>query len=208
MLPTPLPCFQSVIVPTYATFSDTFKVFLIVVMTSFAISETLALAPDFAKGGHALRSFFATVDREPVILPDDPTAEIVPADSSSIKGEIDLKHVRFAYPTRPDVILFDDFSLHVPAGRSLALVGRSGSGKSSVVSLIERFYDPLAGRVCVDGRDIRTFHLRSLRTHIGLVSQEPALFNVRCVVEADGSEDRMLWDGMISFLKCLMRHDL
>ena len=116
--------------------------------------------------------------------------------------------MRFAYPTRPDVILFDDFSLHVPAGRSLALVGRSGSGKSSVVSLIERFYDPLAGRVCVDGRDIRTFHLRSLRTHIGLVSQEPALFNVRCVVEADGSEDRMLWDGMISFLKCLMRHDL
>ena len=171
--------YMTTIIPAYGTFDECFKVFMVLIMTSFAIAETLTLAPDFVKGGAAIASFFDVVDREPQILPDDPTAEIVPVDASSVKGEIDLKHVRFAYPTRPDVILFDDFNLHVPAGRSLALVGRSGSGKSSVVSLIERFYDPLAGRVCVDGRDIRTFHLRSLRTHIGLVSQEPALFNMR-----------------------------
>ena len=174
-----IPPVQSILIPKYASFATTFKVYMIMVFTALAVSDTLAMMPDFAKAGLALKTFFSSLDRTPEIIPDDPTAEIVPVDASSVKGEIDLKHVRFAYPTRPDVILFDDFNLHVPAGRSLALVGRSGSGKSSVVSLIERFYDPLAGRVCVDGRDIRTFHLRSLRTHIGLVSQEPMLFNVR-----------------------------
>lgn len=64
----------------------------------------------------------------------------------------------------------------VPVGKTVALVGASGSGKSSVVALVERFYDPQGGAVCIDGKDIRSYNLRALRTHIGLVSQEPALF--------------------------------
>ncbi|CAI5997677.1 unnamed protein product [Closterium sp. NIES-65] len=156
------------------TFDDVFKVFMVLIMSSFAIAETLTLAPDLAKGGYAIKSFFAVLDRRTKIVPDDPTAEVV----ESVKGEIELKHVRFAYPTRPDVVLFDDFSLKVPAGKTVALVGPSGSGKSSVISLIERFYDPLAGKVLVDGKDVKSVHLRSLRSFVGLVSQEPALFAV------------------------------
>ena len=80
------------------------------------------------------------------------------------------------YPARPDVLVFDSVSISIPAGKTVALVGESGSGKSTVISLIERFYDPLSGQVLVDGRDIRQLNLKWLRGHIGLVSQEPALF--------------------------------
>lgn len=66
--------------------------------------------------------------------------------------------------------------LQIPVGKTVALVGSSGSGKSSVVALIERFYDPQAGRVTIDGKDVKDYNLRLLRGHIGLVSQEPALF--------------------------------
>ncbi len=69
------------------------------------------------------------------------------------------------------------FSLTIPAGQTVALVGESGSGKSTIVGLIERFYDPLEGRVLLDGRDLRAYNLRWLRGRVGLVSQEPLLFS-------------------------------
>ena len=68
------------------------------------------------------------------------------------------------------------FNLRVPAGRTVALVGGSGSGKSTVIALLERFYDPAAGEVTLDGVDIRRLRLKWLRAQMGLVSQEPALF--------------------------------
>ena len=79
------------------------------------------------------------------------------------------------------VAVLQQFSLVIPAGRMVALVGESGSGKSSVVSLLQRFYDPQGGAVLLDGRDMRTLQLRWLRSQMGLVSQEPALFaaNIR-----------------------------
>ncbi|PIA58601.1 hypothetical protein AQUCO_00500500v1 [Aquilegia coerulea] len=73
-------------------------------------------------------------------------------------------------------MIFNDFNLKVQAGKSMTLVGSSGSGKSSVVSLLLCYYDPLAGMVMIDGKDIRKLKLKSLRKHIGLVQQEPALF--------------------------------
>ncbi|KAI5403667.1 hypothetical protein KIW84_051001 [Lathyrus oleraceus] len=76
----------------------------------------------------------------------------------------------------PEVKILNDFSLNVSAGKTIALVGSSGSGKSTVVSLIERFYDPTSGQVMLDGQDIKTLKLKWLRQQIGLVSQEPALF--------------------------------
>ena len=109
---------------------------------------------------------------QPNIEPNDPDAEPV----ENIHGEIALSHVNFSYPTRPDVIVFKDFNLRIPAGHSQALVGASGSGKSSVIALIERFYDPISGKVMIDGKDIRRLNLQALRRKIGLVQQEPVLF--------------------------------
>ncbi|KAL2505087.1 ABC transporter family protein [Abeliophyllum distichum] len=88
-------------------------------------------------------------------------------------------------------MVFIGFSINIEAGKSTALVGQSGSGKSTIIGLIERFYDPLKGAVKIDGRDIRSYHLRSLRKHIALVSQEPALFagTIRQNIMYGASED-------------------
>lgn len=95
---------------------------------------------------------------------------------SKVEGEIKFKNVMFSYPSRPNVLIFTKLSLDIPPGKVVALVGGSGSGKSTVISLIERFYDPLSGQILLDGTDIRQLHLKWLRQQIGLVNQEPALF--------------------------------
>jgi len=93
-----------------------------------------------------------------------------------VEGHIELQNIQFVYPARPDVVIFKNFNLTVRVGQTVAMVGQSGSGKSTIIGLIERFYDPVKGKVLIDGRDIKTLNLQSLRRHIGLVSQEPTLF--------------------------------
>ncbi|KAH9321735.1 hypothetical protein KI387_016374 [Taxus chinensis] len=95
----------------------------------------------------------------------------------SIEGHIAFKNVSFYYPSRSQVPVLRKFSISVESGTTLALVGASGAGKSSVIALIERFYDPQHGQVLIDGRDIKHYNLRWLRKHIGLVQQEPLLFS-------------------------------
>ena len=107
---------------------------------------------------------------EPIAIADSPNAVALPP----LSQEVRLENVTFQYEGRPPVL--KDFNLSVPAGSHLAIVGRSGSGKSTVVNLLLRFYDPASGRVCFDGRDIREATLDSLRQQIGLVSQESFLF--------------------------------
>ncbi|KAH9740064.1 ABC transporter B family member 19 [Citrus sinensis] len=155
-----------------STFSKVIKVFVVLVVTANSVAETVSLAPEIIRGGESVGSVFSILDRSTRIDPDDPDAEPV----ETIRGEIELRHVDFAYPSRPDVVVFKDFNLRIRAGQSQALVGASGSGKSSVIALIERFYDPTAGKVMIDGKDIRRLNLKSLRLKIGLVQQEPALF--------------------------------
>ncbi|KAI8533911.1 hypothetical protein RHMOL_Rhmol10G0047400 [Rhododendron molle] len=155
-----------------STFSQIVKVVVILVMAASSFAETLALAPEIIGGSQAIGSIFSIIDRSTKIDAEDPDAE--PVDS--VRGEIELCHVDFSYPLRPNVLVFKDFNLRIQAGQSQALVGESGSGKSSVIALIERFYDPLAGTVMIDGKDIKRLNLKSLRLKIGLVSQEPALF--------------------------------
>ncbi|OEL31856.1 ABC transporter B family member 19 [Dichanthelium oligosanthes] len=155
-----------------STFSKVIKVFVVLVITANSVAETVSLAPEIVRGGESIRSVFAILNSRTRIDPDEPDTEQV----ESVRGDIDFRHVDFAYPTRPDVMVFKDFSLRIRAGQSQALVGASGSGKSTVIALIERFYDPLAGRVMIDGKDIRRLNLKSLRLKIGLVQQEPVLF--------------------------------
>lgn len=93
-----------------------------------------------------------------------------------VDGHIQFKDLTFSYPSRPDVVIFDKLNLNIPAGKIVALVGGSGSGKSTVISLIERFYEPISGVVLLDGNNILDLDLKWLRGQIGLVNQEPALF--------------------------------
>uniref|UniRef100_A0A8C0FXD3 Uncharacterized protein n=1 Tax=Chelonoidis abingdonii TaxID=106734 RepID=A0A8C0FXD3_CHEAB len=103
-----------------------------------------------------------------------------------LKGEIEFKDIHFSYPSRPDVKILKGLNLKVQSGKTIALVGSSGCGKSTAIQLLQRFYDPVQGEITLDGRDIRTLNIKWLREHIGLVSQEPILFAVipiRCCRE-------------------------
>ncbi|MQL96681.1 hypothetical protein Taro_029358 [Colocasia esculenta] len=153
-----------------ASFKSVMKSFMVLIVTALAMGETLALAPDIIKGNQMVASVFEILDRMTEIAGD------AGEEVDKVEGVIEMKKVDFCYPSRPDMIIFKDFDLKVKAGRSMALVGASGSGKSTVLSLILRFYDPAAGKVLIDGRDIKKLSLKSLRKHIGLVQQEPALF--------------------------------
>lgn len=101
--------------------------------------------------------------------------DILPNDL--IKGDIEFKNVYFAYPTRSQQMILKGFNLNIPAGKTVAIVGASGNGKSTVVSLLERFYDVKDGSITIDGHDIRSLDPSWLRGKIlGLISQEPVLF--------------------------------
>ncbi|KAJ4785049.1 ABC transporter B family member 1 [Rhynchospora pubera] len=154
-------------------FSKTIRVFMVLMVSANGAAETLTLAPDFIKGGRAMHSVFETIDRKTEIEPDEPESIPVP---DRLRGEVELKHVDFSYPSRPDVSIFRDLTLKARAGKTLALVGPSGCGKSSVLALILRYYEPNSGRVLIDGKDIRKYNLKSLRQAIAVVPQEPFLF--------------------------------
>ncbi|KAH0643928.1 hypothetical protein KY289_034902 [Solanum tuberosum] len=152
------------------SFKAVMKSFMVLIVTALAMGETLAMAPDLIKGNQMVASVFEVLDRKTEIVTD--SGEEVTA----VEGTIEFKDVEFCYPARPDVHIFRDFNMRLHAGKSMAIVGQSGSGKSSVLALILRFYDPISGKVIIDGKDIRKLKLNSLRKHIGLVQQEPALF--------------------------------
>ena len=96
---------------------------------------------------------------------------------SSVSGHIEVRDVDFAYPSAPDKMVCNNYSLSVPAGQTVALCGSSGAGKSTIIQLLERFYDPSGGVVMLDGVDIKTLNVRWLRAQFGYVGQEPVLFS-------------------------------
>jgi len=127
---------------------------------------------DIATANHAAARFFAT------------TARVSPIDPSSVEGQtlkdvsgtVAVRDVAFAYPSAPEHLVCKGYSITIPAGQTVALCGPSGSGKSTIIQLIERFYDPQGGVVMLDGVDIKTLNVRWLRSQLGLVGQEPVLF--------------------------------
>ncbi|CAK7338360.1 unnamed protein product [Dovyalis caffra] len=151
-----------------------FQAFLILLFTAYVIAEAGSMTNDLSKGGNAIRSVFAILDRKSEI---DPNNSRGASDiKKKLKGQVELNNVFFAYPTRPDQMIFKGLNLKIDAGKTVALVGPSGSGKSTIIGLIERFYDAMKGTVLIDGQDIKSYNLRLLRSHIALVSQEPTLF--------------------------------
>ena len=94
-----------------------------------------------------------------------------------LMGKISLKDVDFRYPSRPENLVCDKYCLEIEAGQTVALVGESGSGKSTIVNLVQRFYDPLGGSILLDGHDLKTLNVRWLRSRIAMVGQEPKLFS-------------------------------
>ncbi|KAI0128530.1 P-loop containing nucleoside triphosphate hydrolase protein [Xylariales sp. AK1849] len=151
------------------------KVLIIMMSVMIGAFNLGNVAPNIQAFGTAVAAaakIFSTIDRD---SPLDPTVE-TGEKPEHVEGTIRLVNVKHIYPSRPDVVVMKDVSLEIPAGKTTALVGASGSGKSTIVGLVERFYDPVGGKVYLDGHDVSTLNLRWLRQHISLVSQEPTLF--------------------------------
>ncbi|MBA0872911.1 hypothetical protein Goshw_023097 [Gossypium schwendimanii] len=149
------------------------KEYMVFSFATFALVEPFGLAPYILKRRKSLTSVFEIIDRVPEIEPDENSALKPP----NVYGSIELKNVDFCYPTRPEMLVLSNFSLKVNGGQTVAVVGVSRSGKSTIISLIERFYDPVAGQILLDGRDLKLYNLRWLRNHLGLVQQEPIIFS-------------------------------
>ncbi|KAJ4718785.1 ABC transporter B family protein [Melia azedarach] len=120
------------------TFSDVFRVFFALTFANFAISRSGFFATDASKAQSAIASVFAILDRKSKIDSSDESGITI----EDIKVEIEFHHVGFKYPTRSDIQIFRDLCLAIRSGKTVALVGESGSGKSTVISLLQRFYDP------------------------------------------------------------------
>ncbi|KAK3154339.1 hypothetical protein QOZ80_2BG0189270 [Eleusine coracana subsp. coracana] len=149
-----------------------FVVTALIVVGGLSLGSALSNVKYFSEATAAAERIQEMIRRVPKI----DSASDAGAELANVAGEVEFKNVQFCYPSRPGNPVFVDFSLRVPAGRTVALVGTSGSGKSTVIALLERFYDPSAGVVTLDGVDIRRLRLKWLRAQMGLVSQEPVLF--------------------------------
>ena len=130
----------------------------------------------FSQTSTAAVRIFELLDEPVTIQSPAPSASASRAVPTVTRGEVDFDAVSFAYPTS-NARALHEVTLHVPAGRSLAIVGETGSGKSTLIHLMGRFYDVTSGCVRVDGRDVRDYDLAELRRHIGMVAQDTLLFS-------------------------------
>lgn len=146
-----------------ASSGDVITVIFSIMIAAFALGMTSDQLQAMGKATSAASKLFEAIDRVPPIDSASP-AGLRP---DTIHGSISFENVSFHYPSRPEVPILKSFSMQFPPSQSVALVGASGSGKSTIVSLIERFYDPVGGTVRVDGHDIRDLNLKWLRQQIG-----------------------------------------
>eukprot|EP00978_Attheya_sp_CCMP212_P025132 scaffold80393_cov53-Attheya_sp.AAC.4 len=152
--------------------------------------ETLNLFQSYSsliKSSGAGDKVFSLLDRSPP-PPGTGSREVNDADifdddqddhmhGKTAQNSVQLRNVEFAYPSRRSHHVLRGLTLDIPAGKTVALVGSSGCGKSTCVGLLQRFYDPLKGNVLIDGVDLRTLNIKTHRRHIGIVTQDPVLFS-------------------------------
>ncbi|NXM14868.1 ABCBB protein, partial [Ploceus nigricollis] len=154
-------------------YSFVFRVISAIVTSGTALGRASSYTPNYAKAKTSAARFFQLVDRLPKISVYSEKGE----KWDDFKGSIEFLNCKFTYPSRPDIQVLKGLSISVKPGQTLAFVGSSGCGKSTSVQLLERFYDPEKGSVLIDGHDSKNVNVQFLRSKIGIVSQEPVLFD-------------------------------
>ncbi|KAJ9596539.1 hypothetical protein L9F63_012438, partial [Diploptera punctata] len=148
---------------------DVFRVFFAMAFSAQSIGQTTAYLQDYTKARLSAENIFQ--------LMDHPSSVVDGTSKPEINGKIHFNAVHFWYPSRSTISVLRGLSLNIEKGQTIALVGASGSGKSTIVALLERFYEPSSGQIMVDENDIRNINSSHLRKHIGIVTQEPVLFD-------------------------------
>uniref|UniRef100_A0A667Z1D1 ATP-binding cassette, sub-family B (MDR/TAP), member 4 n=1 Tax=Myripristis murdjan TaxID=586833 RepID=A0A667Z1D1_9TELE len=154
-------------------FESVFLVISAVLYGAMAVGEANSFTPNYAKAKMSASHLIMLMNREPAI--DNLSEEGESPDK--FDGNVRFEAVRFNYPSRSDVPILQGLNLKVSKGETLALVGSSGCGKSTTIQLLERFYDPREGTVMLDKRDVKELNIHWLRAQMGIVSQEPVLFD-------------------------------
>ncbi|XP_061464554.1 bile salt export pump isoform X2 [Rhineura floridana] len=154
-------------------YSYVFRVISSIVTSGTALGKASSYTPNYAKAKIAAARFFQLVDRIPRISVYSDAG----AKWDNFRGSIEFLNCKFTYPSRPNIKVLNGLSVSVKSGQTLAFVGSSGCGKSTSVQLLERFYDPEEGKVLIDGHDTKKVNVHFLRSKIGIVSQEPVLFD-------------------------------
>lgn len=150
-------------------------VFTVVLSVTLGATSTMLVLPQLqsiTNASSAASELFSIIDKPSLLDPLSPEG----MQPTSFTGEIQIRDLRFAYPTRPTAQVLQGLDLSIPAGKMTALVGPSGCGKSTLVGLLERWYQPASGQILVDGHDIAEYNTKWLRSNFRLVQQEPILF--------------------------------
>mmetsp|Transcript_6128 Transcript_6128/g.9828 ORF Transcript_6128/g.9828 Transcript_6128/m.9828 type:complete len:587 (-) Transcript_6128:1564-3324(-) len=145
-----------------------------VMLGAFGIGNTQSVLKIIQEAQIGAKLAYDVIDNVPDVNPDEEGEKVQRQD---LRGRIEFRNISFNYPSRKELRVLNNFSAVFEAGKTTAIVGASGSGKSSIIQLIERFYDPAAGEILLDGKNIIELDLRSMRQCIGYVGQEPILFN-------------------------------
>eukprot|EP00833_Pecoramyces_ruminatium_P010171 jgi/Orpsp1_1/1184203/evm.model.c7180000088470.1 len=154
-------------------YGDVLSVFMGIMMGSMTLSNIAMSLGEISQASAAAVTLFNIIEKEPSIKLNEGIVPEKPLD-----GTIEFQDVHFNYPSRPDVEVLKGISFKCNPGQTVALVGSSGSGKSTSIQLLERYYNKSSGRILIDGRDIEDYNVQWLRSQIGIVSQEPTLFDV------------------------------
>ncbi|KAL4636196.1 bile salt export pump-like isoform X1 [Arapaima gigas] len=186
-------------------FSLVFRVISAIVTSGTALGRASSYTPDYAKAKISAARLFQLLDRVPKISVYSEAGEKWP----DLKGEIEFIDCKFTYPTRPDIRVLNGLNVSVKPGQTLAFVGSSGCGKSTSIQLLERFYDPEDGRVLIDGQSSTKINVAFLRSKIGIVSQEPILFDCSIAdnIKYGDNQREVSMDDVIAAAKKAQLHD-
>ncbi|KAJ5827488.1 ABC transporter integral membrane type 1 [Penicillium robsamsonii] len=149
-----------------------FIAYAAVIVGSFSAGAIFSFAPDISKSRQAAQDIKTLLDRPVNIDARQESGELL----TKMDGGLEMQNIYFRYPNRPERVVINNLSLSVQPGQYIGLVGASGCGKSTIIALLERFFDPEAGKILVDGKDISNLNVKSYRSHLALVSQEPTLY--------------------------------